>query len=64
MDVKLKKGETFEKMLRRFSKKVQKDELIDTYRKKQVFEPKSVKRQQQKANKLRKSRESWKRKRD
>jgi len=32
--------------------------LIDTYRKKQVFEPKSVKRQQQKANKLRKSRES------
>tara|TARA_R100000700_G_C3179311_1_gene155652 strand:- start:4972 stop:5148 length:177 start_codon:yes stop_codon:yes gene_type:complete len=58
MDVKLKKGETFEKMLRRFSKKVQKDELIDTYRKKQVFEPKSIKRQQQKANKLRKSRES------
>ena len=58
MDVKLKKGETFEKMLRRFSKKVQKDELIDTYRKKQVFEPKSVKRQRQKANKLRKSRES------
>ncbi len=59
MDVKLKKGETFEKMLRRFSKKVQKDELIDTYRKKQVYEPKSVKRQQKKANKLRKSRESW-----
>ena len=58
MEVKLKKGESFDKMLRRFTKKIQKEEVMDEYRKKQVFEPKSVKRQQQKANKLRKSRES------
>ena len=58
MDVKLKKGESFDKMLRRFTKKIQKEEVMDSYRKKQVFEPKSVKRQHQKANKLRKSRES------
>jgi ribosomal protein S21 len=58
MEVKLKKGESFDKMLRRFTKKIQKEEVMDSYRKKQVFEPKSVKKQQQKANKLRKSRES------
>ena len=42
MEVKLKKGESFDKMLRRFTKKVQKEEVMDEYRKKQVFEPKSV----------------------
>ena len=57
MQVNLKKNETFEKLLRRFKKNLQKDDTLNTYREKQQFTPKSVKRQQQKANKLRKSRE-------
>ena len=57
MQVNLKKNETFEKLLRRFKKQLQKDDTLNTYRQKQEFVPKSVKRQEQKANKLRKSRE-------
>jgi|TARA_R100000030_G_scaffold98112_3_gene87710 ribosomal protein S21 len=57
MQVNLKKNETFEKLLRRFKKQLQKDDRLNTYRQKQQFVPKSVKRQEQKANKLRKSRE-------
>ena len=57
MKVTAKKNETFEKLLRRFKKNIQKDDTLNTYREKQQFTPKSVKRQQQKANKLRKSRE-------
>jgi|TARA_R100000234_G_scaffold118107_1_gene97876 ribosomal protein S21 len=57
MQVNLKKNETFEKLLRRFKKQLQKDDRLNTYRQKQEFVPKSIKRQQQKANKLRKSRE-------
>jgi ribosomal protein S21 len=57
MKVTAKKNETFEKLLRRFKKNLQKDDTLNTYRETQQFTPKSVKRQQQKANKLRKSRE-------
>ena len=57
MKVTAKKNETFEKLLIRFKKNLQKDDTLNTYREKQQFTPKSVKRQQQKANKLRKSRE-------
>tara|TARA_R100001015_G_C4617820_1_gene174194 strand:+ start:1143 stop:1325 length:183 start_codon:yes stop_codon:yes gene_type:complete len=57
MQVNLKKNETFEKLLRRFKKQLQKDDTLNTYRQKQEFVPKSVKRQEQKSNKLRKSRE-------
>ena len=57
MKVTAKKNETFEKLLRRFKKNLQKDDTLNTYREKQQFTPKRVKRQQQKANKLRKSRE-------
>ena len=57
MKVTARKNETFEKLLRRFKKNLQKDDTLNTYREKQQFTPKSVKRQQQKANKLRKSRE-------
>ncbi len=57
MKVTAKKNETFEKLLRRFKKQLQKDDTLATYREKQEFVPKSVKKQQQKANKLRKSRE-------
>ena len=57
MKVTAKKNESFEKLMRRFKKKMQKEDTLNTYRQKQEFVPKSVKRQQQKANKLRKSRE-------
>ena len=57
MKVTARKNETFEKLLRRFKKNLQKDDTLNTYRQQQEFVPKSVKRQQQKANKLRKSRE-------
>ena len=57
MKVTAKKNETFEKLLRRFKKQLQKDDTLATDREKQEFVPKSVKKQQQKANKLRKSRE-------
>jgi len=57
MKVIAKKNESFEKLLRRFKKQLQKDDTLNTYRQKQEFVPKSVQKQQQKANKLRKSRE-------
>jgi len=57
MKVTARKNEAFEKLLRRFKKQLQKDDTLATYREKQEFVPKSVKKQQQKANKLRKSRE-------
>ena len=52
MQVKLKKNETFEKLLRRFKKRVEKDDIIKTFRSNQEFVPKSVARQQKKADKL------------
>ena len=58
MQVKLKKNETFEKLLRRFKKRVEKDDIIKTFRSNQEFVPKSVARQQKKADKLRKSKEN------
>ena len=57
MKVTARKNETFEKLLRRVKKNLQKDDTLNTYRQKQELVHKSVKRQQQKANKLRKSRE-------
>ena len=44
--------------MRRFKKKMQKEDTLNTHRKYQEFTPKSVKKQEQKANKLRKSREN------
>ena len=58
MQVKLKKNETFEKLLRRFKKRVEKDDIIKTFSSNQEFVPKSVARQQKKADKLRKSKEN------
>ena len=57
IEVNIKDNESLERALRRFKKNLQKDDTLNTYRQKQEFVPKSVKRQQQKANKLRKSRE-------
>jgi len=58
MEIKAKKNESFEKLLRRFKKQMQKDDTLNIYRQKQEFTPKSVKRKEKKANKLRKSREN------
>jgi ribosomal protein S21 len=58
MEVHLNENESFESLIRRFSKKVEKDDIIKIHKNNLAFEPKSVKRQQQKKNKLRKSRET------
>ena len=60
MKLTAKKNETFEKLLRRFKKSIEKDDIIKTYRKKSEFIPKSVQRQQKIKDKLRKSRENGK----
>jgi len=57
MEVRAKKDEPFEKLMRRFKKKVLNADIINQYREHQEFTPKSVERQAKKANKLRKSRE-------
>ena len=54
MEVELRKGESFESLLRRFKRMVQKEDIIGSYRKKQEFEPKSKLRQRKKADKLKK----------
>tara|TARA_Y100001951_G_C11203997_1_gene218823 strand:- start:239 stop:421 length:183 start_codon:yes stop_codon:yes gene_type:complete len=58
MKVHAKKDEPFEKLLRRFKKKVLNADIINQYKAHQEFIPKSVAKQAKKANKLRKSRES------
>ena len=58
MKVTAKKNESFEKLMRRFKKKMQKEDTLNTHRKYQEFTPKSVKKQEHKANNLRKSREN------
>jgi ribosomal protein S21 len=60
MKVTAKKGEPFEKLLRRFKKSVEKDDILKIYRQKQEFTPKSVSKQQKMSDKLRKSRENGK----
>jgi len=60
MKVTAKKGEPFEKLLRRFKKSMEKDDILKTYRQKQEFTPKSVAKQQKMSDKLRKSRENGK----
>tara|TARA_R110002020_G_scaffold475539_1_gene710819 strand:- start:84 stop:278 length:195 start_codon:yes stop_codon:yes gene_type:complete len=60
MEVELRKGESFESLLRRFKRITQKEDIIGSYRKKQEFEPKSKLRQRKKADKLKKSRQTSK----
>tara|TARA_R100000781_G_scaffold112870_1_gene80537 strand:+ start:1461 stop:1643 length:183 start_codon:yes stop_codon:yes gene_type:complete len=57
MEVRARKDEPFEKLMRRFKKKVLNADIINQYKTHQEFTPKSVARQARKANKLRKSRE-------
>ena len=58
MKITAKNNEPFEKLLRRFKKSVEKDDIIKIYRNKQEFTPKSVQKQLKIKNKLRKSREN------
>jgi len=60
MKITAKNNEPFEKLLRRFKKSVEEDDIIKIYRNKQEFTPKSVQKQLKIKNKLRKSRENGK----
>ncbi len=55
-NVRLSEGETFESMLRRFSKKVQQDGILSEVRRREFYEKPSVKRKKKEAAKKRKSR--------
>ena len=48
-------NETFESLLRRFTKKVQQDGILSEVRRREHFEPPSIKRQKNAAAKRRKS---------
>lgn len=49
-------GESFDSLLRRFNKKVQRDRVLSEVRRRRFFEKPSVIRKRKKAAKLRKSR--------
>ncbi len=53
--VRLMEGETFESLLRRFSKKVQQEGILSEARRREHFESPSVKRKKKAAVKRRKS---------
>jgi len=55
-NVKMSEGETFESMLRRFSKKVQQDGILSEVRRREFYEKPSMKRKKKEAAKKRKSR--------
>jgi small subunit ribosomal protein S21 len=55
-NVRLSEGETFESMLRRFTKKVQQDGILSEVRRREFYEKPSVKRKKKEAAKKRKSR--------
>lgn len=52
----IEQGESFDSMLRRFNKKVQRDRVMSEARRRRFFEKPSVIRKRKKAAKLRKSR--------
>ena len=56
--VKLEKDESFESLLRRFSKKVQQAGILPEVRRREYFEKPSVKRKRKEAIKRRKTRRS------
>ena len=55
-EVRLAEGETFDSLLRRFNKRVQQDGILSEIRRRQHFEPPSIKRKKKEATKRRKSR--------
>ena len=52
----IEQGESFDSMLRRFNKRVQRDRVMSEARRRRFFEKPSVIRKRKKAAKLRKSR--------
>lgn len=54
--VTIEQGESFDSLLRRFKKKVQRDRVLSEARRRRFFEKPSVIRKRKKAAKLRKSR--------
>ena len=58
VDVRNREGESFEAMLRRFTRSVQHEGIISEARRRKAFEPPSVTRKKQLAAKVRKSRKS------
>jgi small subunit ribosomal protein S21 len=54
--VEVERGESFDSLLRRFKKKVQRDRVMSEARRRRFFEKPSVIRKRKKAAKLRKSR--------
>jgi len=54
--VEVERGESFDSLLRRFKKKVQRDRVLSEARRRRFFEKPSVIRKRKKAAKLRKSR--------
>ncbi|HDQ73525.1 MAG TPA: 30S ribosomal protein S21 [Chloroflexi bacterium] len=52
----LESGESFDSLLRRFNKKVQRDRIMSEVRRRRFFEKPSIVRKRKKAAKLRKSR--------
>jgi small subunit ribosomal protein S21 len=54
--VTIENGESFDSLLRRFNKKVQRDRVMSETRRRRFFEKPSVVRKRKKAAKLRKSR--------
>jgi len=54
-DVRAAEGETFDSLLKRFNKRVQQDGILSEIRRRQHFEPPSVRRKKKEAAKRRKS---------
>jgi len=54
-EVRLSQGESFESLLRRFSKKVQQERIISETRRRGFYEKPSIKRKRKEAAKRRKS---------
>ena len=54
-EVRMAEGETFDSLLRRFNKRVQTDGILSEIRRRQHFEPPTVKRKKKEAAKRRKS---------
>jgi len=55
-EVRAAEGESFDSLLRRFNKRVQQDGILREIRRRQHFEPLSIKRKKKEAAKRRKSR--------
>ena len=53
VEVRLRNGESVDRLIKRFTKKVRKEEILDEYRERKYFEKPSVKRRKEKAKRKR-----------